>query len=131
MSLQQPAPCWNCIEATGGGAALKQLTKACSSVTFFHLGGPIPVQELAPFRNCVVATGGGAVLKRSNWGHMSHAVSIWLHGEPPLLAARVCADGKAGRPLALAPEVGSKKQPIRLKIHKTFAFMLCIKSLVS
>ncbi len=62
-------------------------------------------QELAPFRDCVVATGGGAVLQRTNWGHMSHAVSVWLDGPPPLLAARLVADGTASRPLVAQTEV--------------------------
>lgn len=64
-----------------------------------------PAQELAPFRDCVVATGGGAVLQRTNWGHMSHAVSVWLDGPPPLLAARLIADGTASRPLVAKTEV--------------------------
>lgn len=62
-------------------------------------------QELAPFRDCVVATGGGAVLRRTNWGHMSHAVSVWLDGPPPLLAARLVADGTESRPLVAGSEV--------------------------
>lgn len=64
-----------------------------------------PAQELAPFRDCVVATGGGAVLSQANWGHMSHAVSVWLDGPPPLLAARLVADGTASRPLVAGSEV--------------------------
>jgi shikimate kinase len=64
-------------------------------------------QELAPFRDCVVATGGGAVLRPDNWGHMSHAVSVWLDGPPPLLAARLVADGTASRPLVAGSEVRS------------------------
>ena len=54
-----------------------------------------------------MATGGGAVLRRANWGHMSHAISVWLDGPPPLLAARLVADGTASRPLVAGSEVKS------------------------
>lgn len=62
------------------------------------------LQELAPFRDCIVATGGGAVTRRVNWGHMSHAVSVFLDGAPALLAARLVADGIESRPLVAAQE---------------------------
>ncbi|KAI3438459.1 hypothetical protein D9Q98_000888 [Chlorella vulgaris] len=55
--------------------------------------------ELAPFKNCVVATGGGVPTRAENWGHMQGGISVWLNGQPTLLAHRVVADGSAKRPL--------------------------------
>ena len=57
------------------------------------------MQEVMPIKSCIVSTGGGVVERNDNWSMMSHAVIIWLHGETPLLARRVVADGRASRPL--------------------------------
>ena len=52
-----------------------------------------------PIKSCIVSTGGGIVERNDNWSMMSHAIIIWLHGDTPLLARRVVADGRASRPL--------------------------------
>ena len=57
------------------------------------------LQELMAFKTVVVSTGGGAVLKRLNWGYMQHAIVVWLHGAPELLAQRAMKDDFAQRPL--------------------------------
>lgn len=43
--------------------------------------------------------------RRVNWGHMTHAITIFLDGRPTLLAARLLADGTDSRPLVAAKEV--------------------------
>ena len=54
------------------------------------------------YTSVVVSTGGGAVLKRLNWGYMQHAVVVWLHGPPDLLAHRAMKDNAGQRPLLVA-----------------------------
>lgn len=66
------------------------------------------LQELAPFARCVVATGGGTPCKSQNWGHMQAGISVWLNGEPELLAARVVKDSKNDRPLVAIDDAESK-----------------------
>jgi len=57
------------------------------------------LQELSPFARCVVATGGGTACKSQNWGHMAAGLSVWLNGDPKILAKRVIKDSTNDRPL--------------------------------
>lgn len=74
-----------------------------------------------PIKSCIVSTGGGIVERNDNWSMMSHAIIIWLHGDTPLLARRVVADGRASRPLL-------KDDPqacTHTSLHLSFGDVIC------
>lgn len=85
---------------------IEQLTKASVAEVFADCGEDYfrelesnVLKQLMPWKSTVVATGGGAVVKRENWALMQHAVVIWLHGKPSVLAHRAVADETSTRPL--------------------------------
>lgn len=75
--------------------------------------------------------------KRENWALMQHAVVVWLHGNPSVLAHRTVADGTSTRPLlstsdnvgdlAVTLLLASKATAGLLVIHMC-KHMLCLES---